>query len=78
MNPIRHNIIRVVILGLVVLALLAFTAFQTGNAHLGKAAGSSPGGVEAVSPAQEAAIQGAQLLLIQQVNLTFYLPLLRR
>ncbi|MEJ2353081.1 MAG: hypothetical protein P8Y03_25110 [Anaerolineales bacterium] len=74
---LRHKLARLVILGIIVLALLVFAAFQAGGGNPGLAAGTSPNSTGAISPGQQAAIDGAlQLLLLQPQNThSVYLPL---
>ena len=75
MTTITRNLIRAAILGLLILGLLAFSILQLNILHPGSAAGASPKGIEAVSNAQMAAIQGAQQLLLLQPGYQYiYLP----
>jgi hypothetical protein len=76
----RHKLTRIAILGIIMLALLVFAAFQAGGGDLGMAAGASPNSPAAISPGQKAAIDGAQqLLLLQPQNTSVeYLPMVER
>lgn len=76
----RHKLTRIAILGILLLGLLIFAAFQSGGAGFGLAAGPSPNSSVAISPGQQAAIEGAQqLLLLQPQNKALvYLPMVER
>jgi hypothetical protein len=75
-----HKLTRIAILGIILLGLLVFAAFQAGGAGFGLAASTSPNSPAAISPGQQAAIEGAQqLLLLQPQNTTaVYLPMVER
>jgi hypothetical protein len=75
----RKRLTRLAILGIILLALLIFSAFQAGSRSAGLAAGAAPNSPAAISAGQQAAIEGAQqLLLLSQFNQTVYLPLITR
>jgi hypothetical protein len=71
--------IRLVILGLLVLAILAAALLIPVGFLPWRVASASPGNVNALTPAQQSAIQGAeQLLLLPGEFHWSYLPMLRR
>ena len=73
----RYKTIGWVLLGILVTAALVLAAFQLVGVHLGLAATASPSGPAAISAGQNAAIQGAdQLLLLQPFYQRLFLPLL--
>jgi len=79
MKIYTHKAIGLALLGTLVAALLFFAAFQVGRGNLGLAANAATNNPAAISPGQEAAIQGAvQLLLLQQQSQLIYLPLIKR
>lgn len=74
-----YKLTRIVILGIILIALLGLAAFQAGGGNIGLAASNSPNSPAAISPGQQAAIDGAmQLLLLQPQNQTLYVPLVIR
>lgn len=79
MNASNLKFTRLTVLGLILLSLLVFTAFQAGGGTPSLAASDSPKSPSAISLGQQAAINGAsQLLLLQpQVVQRLYLPLIR-
>ena len=79
MNASNPKLTRLAILGIILLALLTFTAFQASGGKPGLAASDSPKSPAAISLGQQAAINGAsQLLLLQpQAVQRLYLPLIR-
>jgi biopolymer transport protein ExbD len=73
----RYNSIVLVIL--VILLIFAYVAYPKIHAQLGLAAGTSAQDLNAASPAQLVAIQGAQqLLLLQPLQSKVYLPIITR
>jgi hypothetical protein len=79
MSHLKPDPIRLAILGLLVLALLAMALFMPVGFLPWRVASASPGNVNAITPAQQAAIQGAeQLLLLPGEFHWSYLPMLRR
>ncbi|MEJ2599810.1 MAG: hypothetical protein P8Z00_15860 [Anaerolineales bacterium] len=79
MKAYRHKLARLVLLGIVLVALLVIAGFQAGGSSFGLAAGASPNNPAAISPGQQAAIDGAvQLLLLQPQNQMVYVPLVIR
>ena len=80
MMTFKHRLFKLGILGLILLVFLVFAAFQANGGSPGLAAGSSANSPSAISPAQVAAIEGAdQLLLLQPQNTqAVYLPMVER
>lgn len=80
MKTTRYKMIRLLILGMILLGLLIFAAFQAIGGSPGLAAGVSPNNPAAISPAQSAAIEGANQLLLLQPFYTqaVYLPMIER
>ena len=67
-------------MGMILLGLLVLAASQANRGSTGLAAGAPPNSPEAISPAQIAAIEGAnQLLLLQPHNTqAVFLPMVER
>ena len=76
----RQRLIRLSFLGIILLGLLFFAAFQANGGSPSLAAGASPNSPSAISPAQAAAIEGANQLLLLQPFYTqaVYLPMIER
>ena len=79
MKAHQRELARLVLLGILLVALLAFAEFQAGGGSFGRAADAAPNSPAAMTPGQQAAIDGAmQLLLLQPQIQTVYLPLVLR
>jgi hypothetical protein len=79
MSNLKSHPFRLFLLSLLVLATLLIALFNPASFLPWQAASASPGGVNALTPAQQAAIQGAeQILLLQGEFHWSYLPLLQR
>ena len=78
MNTSKPELSRILLLGAILVVLLIFMVLQAGWGYPSLAAGNTPNSPAAISPGQQAAIDGAsQLLLLQpQTNEQLYLPLL--
>ena len=79
MNTSRLAYPRILLLGAILVVLLVLLISFGGLKNPGTAVGRSPNSPAAISPAQQAAINGAaQLLLLQpQATEMLYLPLIR-
>jgi hypothetical protein len=79
MKDLKHHPFRLLLLGLLILATLAIALFNPAGLLPWQAASASPGSGNALTPAQQAAIQGAeQILLLPGEYHWSYLPLLQR
>ena len=79
MNIQTRQIVWLGLLSVLLLALIVLTALPSGGPLSTGAAGAASNGPTALTPGQNAAIQGAaQLLLLSPSNNQIYLPLIRR
>lgn len=79
MSNLKSHPFRFLLLSLLILATLLVALFNPAGLLPWQAASASPGSVNALTPAQQAAIQGAeQILLLQGEFHWSYLPLLQR
>ena len=79
MRNLKPDPIRLALLGLLVLAILAVALFNPVGFLPRRVASASPGNGNALTPAQQSAIQGAEQLLLLPGEFHWnYLPVLRR
>ena len=79
MNDIKSHPFRILLPSLLILATILIALFNPAGFLPWQAASASPGGVNALTPAQQAAIQGAEQILLLQGDFHWsYLPLLQR
>jgi hypothetical protein len=79
MSSIKRHPFRLFLLSLLTLAILIIALFNPASFLPWQAASASPGSVNALTPAQQSAIQGAeQILLLPGEFHWSYLPLLQR
>ena len=79
MNTQTRHIVWLGLLSVLLLALLVLAAWVPGGPLATGAAGAASNGPTALTPGQNAAIQGAgQLLLLSPSSNQVYLPLIRR
>jgi hypothetical protein len=79
MITLTRSPFRLVLLTLLILAILALALFNPSSFLPWQGASASPGSINALTPAQQSAIQGAeQILLLPGEFHWSYLPLLQR
>jgi hypothetical protein len=79
MNNLKHHPFRLLLLGLLILVTLVIALVNPASFLPWQAASASPGSGNALAPAQQAAIQGAEQILLLPGDFHWsYLPLLHR